>query len=220
NFLDRALAIQPESGSTAPAWYHVLLSRRRSRQTRTIREHSLFELARNESEKLIHNDPQLMAIVREGNAHGSDLDQMWFDFVNQISNRMLVHFGNHMLDRVTGAHLFDLFHTLGSAGALTATLAPYFIAFSLHRQERLWSEEVLESFGLTSKRNTPRVAHFTDTFNGVNGVARTLQQNLMMAQELGKDYSIVTCFPERQPFQRGVVQFTPVGVCGLPEYPE
>ena len=220
NFLERALIMQGEAGTAAPAWYHMMLSRRRARQSRSIGEHSLFQIARNESEKLIHGDPQLMAIVRDGNTHGSDLDQKWFDFANQVSNRMLVHFGNHMLDRVTGAHLFDLFHTLGSAGALGATLAPYFIAFSLHRQERLWSEEVLQHFGAESTRSAPKVAHFTDTFNEVNGVARTLQQNLAMAQELGKDYSIITCFPEREPFQRGVVQFTPVGVCGLPEYPE
>lgn len=220
NFLERALIMQPEGGLAAMPWYHVLLSRRRSRQTRQLGEHSLFQIARNESEKLIHGDPQLMAIVRDGNTHGSDLDQKWFDFANQVSNRMLVHFGNHMLDRLTGAHLFDLFHTIGSAGALGATLAPYFIAFSLHRQERLWSEEVLAHFGAPGTAGAPRVAHFTDTLNEVNGVARTLRQNLAMAQELGRDYTIVTCFPERTPFQRGVVQFTPVGVCELPEYPE
>ncbi len=228
SFMERALIYRHEDAPQGvPAWYHMFLSRRRAARDTAgkLGQHSLFQMARLEAEKIIHDDPQLMAIIREDNTHGAGMDDKWFEFANQVSNKMLVHFGTQLVDRFLSARLFDIFHTLGSAGALYALLSPYFIAFSLHRQQATWSRKVLAHFDAEgvleeTQPTHKRVAHFTDTFKEVNGVARTLQQQLAVGRDLGKDYRIVTCFADSTPFEPGVKQFDPVGVHEVPEYPE
>ncbi len=224
-FLDRNLQTRLEE---LPDPWHAKLTMR-LRKHRGWRQPeanaSLFSLARREAEKYIWDDPQLMAIVKDGASQGGELDAKWFDFVNAVSNKLLVHLGKRVLDRVMHAHLLDLFNSFGAGAGLYTLIAPYQAAFSLFSFEREFSGEVLRHFlgdraeGLTATRPN-RVAHFTDTFKDVNGVARTLQQQLANAQALGKDYTILTAFGEAQPFERGVQQFTPVGTVTLPEYPE
>ena len=57
----------------------------------------------------------------------------WFTFVNRVSKRVMLHFGNHLLDHLSGANLFNIFATIGSgrgalhpAGALFRGLFPVF----------------------------------------------------------------------------------------------
>lgn len=219
-FTDRALQTRLDDTEPWLAWFHMYLSSKRRPRTPDQANGSLIELARMEAEKLIRQQPQLMALVRDGKSE--DMDQQWFEFVKQVSNRVMLHFGNHLLDRVVHARFFDIFHSIGSAGALYGMLAPYFVSFSLFAKQRSFSERVLKHFQGESVDETlrpPRVAHFTDTFHEVNGVARTLNQQLATAQELGKDYRVVTCHADRR-YRRGVAQFEPVGAYTVPEYPE
>jgi glycosyltransferase involved in cell wall biosynthesis len=64
------------------------------------------------------------------------------------------------------------------------------------------------------------VAHFTDTYYEINGVAATLQQQVLLAQKTGKNLTVVTCEEEIHPHVEGVKNFTPIGVHSLPEYPD
>ena len=223
-FMDRSLQAAPEGGDSWGAWFQMLFARRRAGREYPGGD-SLFQLARFEAAKLIQNDPQLMNIVNDGQRE-EDLDAKWFEFVNAIADKVLVQFGNRVLDRAVSAKLFDVFHSVGSTAAFYALLAPYFVGYSHFTRQRRWSGEVLRHFGLPAngEHGQPaaacRVAHFTDTFLEVNGVAKTLQQQLDTALRLEKDYTIVTCIAPRQPFQRGVHAFTPVGSVALPEYPE
>lgn len=184
---------------------------------------TLFAAARQEAERLLRQDPQLMAIVQHGNAHGADLDQVWYDFVSAVANKLLLDLGHHVLDRIAGGRLFDLFHALGSAGALYALLAPYFVSFSLYRAQHDFCVSVLKSFhgALPEQYAGPgRVAHFTDTLDEVNGVARTLRQQLAAAHALGKDYTVVVCSDDLATPREGVKTFKSIGAMSLPEYPE
>lgn len=65
---------------------------------------------------------------------------------------------------------------------------------------------------------TPRVAHFTDTFGDVNGVALTLQQQARAAHRMGKAYQIITCNASTLSDLPTVAFFEPVGTCTMPEY--
>ncbi len=224
-FLDRALRAGNDIPEPLLARIQMFFAGYRRAKEYDHTTTSILDLARLEAEKLIRNDPQLMGIVRDGVTRTNDLDQKWYEFVNQVSNKMLVHFGRHLLDRVVRARIFDVFHSLGSAGALYALLAPYFVAYSLFMRERSFSQEVLNEFFMDENQQgdlhrTPKVAHFTDTFYEVNGVARTLQQQLATALNLGKDYSIITCRDESNPSMEGVYNFGSVGSFMLPEYPE
>ncbi len=221
-FLDRALQARHEESEPWLTWLHLFLSSKL--RSKIPSEGSLLELARTEAEKLILQQPQLMALVRDGANKSGDLDGHWFEFVNQVSNRVLAHFGNHLLERLVKARLFDMFHSIGSAGSLYVLLAPYFVSFSLFTKQRQFAQHVFEHFQSAEAHSAAsgehaRVAHFTDTFHDVNGVARTLQQEVETALELGKDYTVITCHTERI-YQRGVRQFMPVGSYRIPEYPE
>lgn len=224
-FLDRTLHTRPD---TPPVqWRDRMVMGlswlRRSRAASGGGQPSLFAAARQEAERLVRRDPQLLAIVQNGNAHGADLDRVWYDFVNAVSNKVLMDLGAHVLDRVAGGRIFDLFHALGSAGALYALLAPYFVSFSHHRAQRQFSINVLRAFSdaMPQAYAVPgRVAHFTDTFDEVNGVAHTLRQQLAAARTLGKDYTIVLCADDLKNQRPGVKAFKSIGAMALPEYPE
>jgi len=225
-FLDRTLHTRPDT--PAPQWLDRLTMSlgwiRRGRGMVGKGQPTLLSAARSEAERLIRQDPQLMAIVQNGNSHGADLDRVWYEFVNAVSNKVLMDLGGRLVERLAGARIFDLFHTIGSTGALYALVAPFFVSFSHHRDQRRFVAEALEHFvpgaAAAGERAPIRVAHFTDTFDEVNGVARTLQQQLATAQALGKDYTIITCVEQPGAARPGVEQFKAIGNIAVPEYPE
>ncbi len=223
NFLDRTLQTRCESTDLRLSRVQKYFSRRRRDKRWAEANKSFFQLARMEAEKILDQDPQLVAIVRDGTS-ASDMDHTWFQFVDRVANKALMHFGEHLLDRVLNARLIDMFHSLGSAGAVYGLLAPYLVAYSHHAEQEAFTAEAARAFlpqaPSSESDRTPHVAHFTDTLHEVNGVARTLLEQLETAIATGKKYTIVTCFSERQPFQRGVHQFNPVGQFTVPEYPE
>ncbi|WP_045222964.1 glycosyltransferase [Desulfonatronum thioautotrophicum] len=187
----------------------------------------LQDLLRHETAKLIWNDPKLMDIVRSGDSSQEGQDKAWFAFVNRSANKVLKHSADHMLRKISQGSIFDIFHSLGSAGALYTLLMPYFLSYSLFAHDRKFSGDVRKAFAatknlpLTDADSGPRVAHFTDTFYEVNGVALTLQQQLSMARSSSKNMTIITCAPdEAVPSADGVRNFAPIGVFELPEYPE
>lgn len=223
-FLDRVLT----SGGGPPqrifSFYRLIpraLLRRENGKNGNSGE-SLFAWARYEAEQLLHENPHLLEMDRDS---GFDPDEEWLEFVTQLSNKVLMHLGGHLLERFRSARLFDLFHSAGSAGALYFLLAPYFVAYAEHRKERAFSREVIGHFlgGNAADRAMKRphkVAHFTDTLWDVNGVARTIQQQAATARRLGKDYTVLTCDKEKRPKVPGVRCFEPVGQFALPEYAE
>jgi glycosyltransferase involved in cell wall biosynthesis len=221
-FLDRTLNTGAASENGQMSRFHLFWSRRRHARRANGVNQSLVALARIEAEKLLDSEPKLKAIVNGGE---DDLDETWMEFVNAVSNRLLGSCGGQMIDRMLKFHLFDIFHTIGSAGALYTMLAPYFVSFSLLAGQRRWSAQVFDHFsqGRWPKlggSNQPRVAHFTDTFREVNGVARTLQQQLATARNIGRDYTMITCGPTNGKSLEGEIRFESIGEYTVPEYPE
>ena len=115
---------------------------------------------------------------------------------------MLARFAGRTLSAVQGADIFGLFHEVASAGSLYAMLSPFFLACELFASERAFARLCLDRFGLAATRaqnggrtdqgdqaGQPglKIAHFTDTFAEVNGVARTIQQQIELAGKHGKD---------------------------------
>ncbi len=62
------------------------------------------------------------------------------------------------------------------------------------------------------------MAHFTDTFYEINGVALTLQQQVHFAAATKRPYTLITCDDQNRPPEKGVVHFAPIGTYDLPEY--
>ncbi len=181
------------------------------------------------------------AAMRELAAGGplQDAEAMWRRFVSRVTDRLLARCAERTLGCVQGADVFGLFHELAQAGSLYAMLSPFFLSCELFGRERAFARECLRGFGLErprpSKKSgaTLKVAHFTDTFAEVNGVARTIQQQVELARRHGKAMTVVTCM-ELAPAATGAAKaevrdrditphaalFAPVGSFALPEYPE
>lgn len=224
-FIDRNLAPGHEEEAGWLGSLHALWSQRIRPRTKKRPPEQLQDLLRYETAKLIWDNPQLMEIVRFSGNGREGLGKTWFAFVNQSANRVLKHSADHMLRRVAQGSIFDIFHSLGSAGALYTLLMPYFLSYSLFAHDRKFSRTVREGFaadkGRADKASTlPRVAHFTDTFYEVNGVALTLQQQVALARSTNKDMTVITCAPQEGRPMTGVMNFQPIGVFELPEYPE
>ncbi|MFH0729525.1 MAG: glycosyltransferase [Pseudomonadota bacterium] len=249
-FLDRSLRGDiPDTSGVIAKLYYLWNYRKRKKElaldAKAPVSESLVDLLKFETRRLLLDNPGLMSSLNEmnstsGNVRPDFAEGGWFNFVNEAANRVTVHFGNHLLDHLSGANVFNIFHTIGSAAGLYTLLAPYFIAYTLFSKDKALTEEIYDRFsaGIQSVGSTsddtvrtadepaaPNVAHFTDTFFDVNGVARTLQEQVRAAQKTHKRMTVVTCVSQAVLSQQkmpgaGIRNFEPVGAYELPEYPE
>jgi glycosyltransferase involved in cell wall biosynthesis len=153
-----------------------------------------------------------------GAGHG---EQAWYTFLVDMSDKILRQLADSIMGSLSGANLFHVFQTIGSAGSLYTMLAPYFVSYSVFTKDRRFCDHCLARMVKYSPGNAPgrlNIAHFTDTFYEVNGVAKTLQLHVKMALKNHKQQTIITCSPE--PDTPGVVNFTPIGTYEMPEYPD
>jgi glycosyltransferase involved in cell wall biosynthesis len=168
-----------------------------------------------EATRIIDADPAFSALAL-GEAC-EDRDREWFRFVGKASDELLSSFLDRLLTSAVGADIFDIFNTIGTAGSLYALLVPYFVSFGLFARERSFSRECARAFG-REHADPWKMAHFTDTFEDVNGVSWTIHQQLEQARERGKDMTVVTCGQGQD--GPGLKTFEPVGTFTMPEYPE
>lgn len=225
-FLDSCL--RPDARSTPSLFSKVYLLWRVQKQKRikSPTSDSLMSLVRHETQTMIRDDPDFYIPRGDTSSDPLTLEKKWFDFVNRTSNRVIMHFGNHLLDHLSGANVFNIFHTIGSAGGLYTMLAPYFVAYLQFAKDRQFSESLSQRFDPEMQaRSVPKkpkanIAHFTDTFYDVNGVALTLQQHVRLAEKNHKALQIITCHSTENEKRPNVINFEPIGVYQLPEYPE
>lgn len=224
-FLDRTLrADRPTAAPGLLKKVHSILSGRR-RERRTLEGGSLIDHLRRETDRLLVDHPDLLGRAARPDQASVPQEERWFEFVNQVSSRALVHFADHALSHLVGGDVLNIFQSLGSAGGLYALLSPYFIAFSIFARDRAFSEQVRRQFETGAPEaeggeETMRMAHFTDTFFDTNGVALTLRQQIALARRYHKHLEVITCNPGQASPLPGVKAFAPVGTYALPEYPE
>lgn len=223
SLLSRFLLGESGSNPTLRARLSFYWNQRVRRRDANSGNSSVLSVLKSEAHRLIWDDPRVAGILQNGNGNPENLDEKWFGFVNSVSNKVLCHFADHIIDSFSGAHFLNLFDSLGSAGALYAILAPYFVSFSLFSRDRRFTRSVLERFShpaVESRGNRINVAHFTDTFYEVNGVAGTLKKQIAAAYKAGKNYMVITCDAEDRPDTQGVRNFKPISTYELSVYPE
>lgn len=224
-FLDRSLRGESEKENGLMTKLYCLLSyRKRQRNPSNIPE-NLVSLLRSETERLLEENPELLNITQDVPPASCNPEKKWFDFVNQLSNKVLNVFADHLLGRISGANVFDIFQSLGSAGGLYFLLAPYFVSYTNYCKDNTFNTEIFKRFNKGGQPELTRgssvnAVHFTDTFYEVNGVAYTLQQQIKIALKNEKRLMIITCDPEDRTGIKGVQNFKPIGVYQMPEYSE
>jgi glycosyltransferase involved in cell wall biosynthesis len=196
------------------------LGYRRPRYFQKLEAKTMQDLLRKEAREIIFGDPRMNGMVNQVNQEPREMQEVWFEFVNLISEKVSKRFADSILESLSGANVFDIFNTIGSAGALYTMVAPYFVAYSHFKKDHQFCDACMDSWQKGEKKVQERVnmAHFTDTFYEVNGVAKTLQMQVQIARNNGKKLTMITCGP--QSHTEGVVNFEPIGTFEMPEYPE
>jgi len=175
----------------------------------------------HEASEIIFNDPKFYKIAQGNTGTMEKMERELSRFISESSNRVLAQFADRTLTSVMGANIFDVFHSIGSAGSLYALLAPYFVGYTLFSSEREFCNQCTKQFKVHTpqkKNKSLKMAHFTDTFDEVNGVAKTIRQQLELVDRHNKHMIAVTCGSDNDlPNQR---DFDPVGRFHLSEYKE
>jgi len=223
-FLDRSLMPEVQDRSHFMSRVYYFLNHRKQRRSEESMSDSLMDLIRRETDRLLRKDPKLLALDPSGEK-ALDRERTFFHFVNTLTNAVLSISADHLLGHLSGIHVFNIFQTLGSAGGLYTLLAPYFIAYSHFKKDQHLTDAVFKRFVRPEyleiqEARSLRVAHFTDTFYDVNGVAKTLQQQVRIALKNRKHLTVITCDPESRPADAGIRNFAPIGIYEIPEYPD
>ncbi|MBF0379061.1 MAG: glycosyltransferase [Desulfamplus sp.] len=174
------------------------------------------DMIRTEARDIILNDVTIWNIIQKENPSPEDMTNVWFRFVDNISEKILKNSANSTLSSFYRGNLLDVFQTVGSAGSLYFMLAPFFIAYKLLKKDRNFTDRCFNRF-VDKTNEVFRLAHFTDTYDDINGVAKTLRMQVDIANKLDKDLTVITCgsgsdAPKTMCFQ-------PIGMFDLPEYP-
>jgi len=186
----------------------------------------LFDLFKGEMMDLFERDPSFAEVFKNFNATSLvEVNDKWCEIITIVSNKLLSRFNTEQLRNLFNARFLDLINTLGSIGMLYFILAPYFLAFSLFSKDIRFSQTMAKRILKRVRRESPsdqeppikKVAHFTDTFSDLNGVARTIRKQLEICQATGKDYTVITCEPLKQKLT-GVRNFAPIGTFKFEEY--
>jgi glycosyltransferase involved in cell wall biosynthesis len=204
---------------------HILRQYRRQKKIAGSAPDTMMELLRRETDKLFAENPRLFAVPEDRSTNCCGIEKQWFVFVKEISNRVLLQFADHLFDHFSGANLFSIFHTIGSAGGFYTLLAPYFVAFAQYNKHRHLQRTVEKRFqrqGMlaTGTGLSENVAIFTDTFYGINEVALALQQQVASATKFNQRLTVVTCDGESRIGTRGIQNFKPIGVYDFSDDPE
>ena len=150
--------------------------------------------------------------------------------VGDVAENVQLSCANSVLADVLKGNFFIVFKLVGAMGSLYAMLAPYGIGYSLFAQDKKFAHECLRRLCASDAKKQANgdraaVAHFTDTYLEVNGVAKTLQSMLPLAREQGKKMDILTCLRLENVKNDGAnslgpINFSPTGSFSIPEYPE
>jgi glycosyltransferase involved in cell wall biosynthesis len=225
-FADNALTpARPKSSSSIVNRFMKLIGRGKAALHSSMGDDSVRDVILREASKIIASDPNLHALA-QGESHTPErLEKELSRFISQATNRVLAQFADRTLTSVMGANIFDVFHSIGSASSLYALLAPYFVGYDFFSSEREFCMRCAERFkvrmdsmpGKEDKKGL-RMAHFTDTFDEVNGVAKTIRQQLELVGRHDKTMVAITCGSRCD--LPGQKDFEPVGRFTLSEYEE
>lgn len=221
-FLNRALL---EQAPKRKSFFHRFsLPRLAAKGSSLAQQNTLLQAVKQEVLGFIGEDPELRQMIKTMQGGAGDMEQQWFALMGRLANQYLSRCTQNILEGVLRANVFDLFHALTASGSMYLLVAPYFAAYSSFAGDRRLGHAIAGHFA--AETHTPRsaappaVAHFTDTFMEINGVALTLKKQVEEAVRHGKAYTVVSCDPEGRDLGPGVKNFPPLATLELPEYPE
>jgi hypothetical protein len=191
---------------------HLLWQYPRLRKIKGSIPGPLMDLLQKESARLIAEEPDLFELPRKGERISQRLEDRWFHFINKMSNRILLGFANHLTDHLSGANLFSIFHTIGSAGGFCTLLAPFFFGFAPHNAQRKLARAVRDQMAPESRAEpNSACAVFAESCEEARGSAF-----FSVRPQTFTNVAILTCDGS----ERSAAQtFAPIGVYEFGDFP-
>ncbi len=186
-----------------------LLKRRRYRQLPELERQLLDEISHAAQEGLLadgeHRQPgayEARFATAAGLAH-----RLGYAFLNQCSAQF------------QKGSLVGGLQAIASLVPVGLGLAPYVTAFSTQHKDDPFLRSLLANGNHSTATPQPRKAWLTDTFDDVNGVAKTVRTLATLARDSGMPMTVVTCLRHDPVSDCPVRNFPPVGMFSLPDYP-
>ena len=222
--LDRNGKQQPTSWSSR-VYNLARAARRRWRRATPVAELPPIKAFWETSQHLVAQDPCFAAVAHsQQKPTASQAEKIWHQFVGHVADSLLVHLVDQVAHSFRSGNLFDTFGSLGATAAFYGLLAPYLVAYTHFTKDKLLAKQLMGRYGLSIDQGPSEgifsVAHFSDTLQHVNGVAKTLLQQLHLARSMGHRLTLFTSEEQADGLPEGVLNFRPAGQYQLPEYPE
>lgn len=149
-------------------------------------------------------------------------DQATFELAGHICHQVGFQFLDRFVSNLREMSFLESLQTLASLAPVALSIAPYIAAFGTQHKDGPLLDEVRRRFRLeehpVAGRRTKK-AWVTDTFGDVNGVAHTIRTLGALAGQTHRDLTVVTCLEEVPDEPTLTIRnFTPVGMCSVPEY--
>jgi len=175
-----------------------------------------FEQILDKEAKRLLNDPGFLELIST-----ADMNRKVFAVTSHLVNRLIYIYTERLTKASFALGFVNLLNSLSTIGLVHLLASPYYVAFHHQNRNKALMRELSERFlPQSTSRGHQRIALFTDTLNEINGVAITIRRLIDTARERGIELVVITSSTEGASFKDGVMNFTPVGECALPEYPD
>jgi glycosyltransferase involved in cell wall biosynthesis len=123
----------------------------------------------------------------------SSVSNCFFQLMKEIVDNAVIAFIREKSQTPIRTILFNPFRTLGTLMDLEKLIVPYGISVRIFDETRSFTHKVKRSLLGNDQDERPRVAHFFDTFQEINGPARFAQGLATMSAKLDLPYKVLTC---------------------------
>jgi len=123
----------------------------------------------------------------------SSISDCFFGLMREVVDRAVVSFIRERAKTPIRTIFFNPFRTLGILLDLEKLIVPYGISVRIFDETRAFTRSVQRQLLGNDEQERPRVAHFFDTFQEINGPARFAQGLARMASRLDVPYKVLTC---------------------------
>lgn len=147
------------------------------------------------------------------------ISQQFFKIIETATDQYISDLVQDVTNNITNNTMIDLFKNSGIIIFLYLLLSPYLIGFSIFGAQRKLGRSILRDF-VDDELRPIKVAKFTDNFGTIDGVSKTLEDQLQEANNSGKDYTVISCVGNDLKSCNGFKFFEPVKVFGAPEFSE
>ncbi len=145
-FADRALTPSAGEEEGVLKRFRSAIAQRRCNQLLKSAPATMKDLLQKEAAEVILEDPMIREMIDATGGAPWKNEEIWFRFVDLISEKVLKQFADSTLENLSGANLFDIFQTIGSAASLYALLSPYFVGYTFFTRDRRFCENYRERF--------------------------------------------------------------------------